>query len=109
MVKFYKSLEEQKQLLAGVLQNGCSQKFHKFRRKTLALESLFNKLQNTLGGCLWKESMKEITCSPVISIYLKSITEASERCPLRTKKKKKNNAIVETFIVSLVVIVLVND
>ena len=37
-------LNNQKQLLADVLQNRCSEKFHNIQRKTPVLESLFNKV-----------------------------------------------------------------
>ena len=60
-------------------------------------------LRNTFGDCFRKGSLKELakqkSCSPVILIYLESITHTSEGFPSRQIWK---TAIVAMFIVSLV-------
>ena len=51
-------LEVKKQSLGGVLWKGCSEKFHKIHRKTLVLESLFNKVAGLRPATLSKKRLQ---------------------------------------------------
>ena len=57
---------EEKESFADVLQNRYSSKFHKFHKKTLALESLFNKVA-CLKTCKFIRKILQKRCSPVKS------------------------------------------
>ena len=53
-----------KQSFADILQNRCSEKFHKFQRKTPVLESLFNKVAG-LQACNFIKKKLQRGCFPV--------------------------------------------
>ena len=64
MIKFCKSQEGQKQLFADVLQNKCSEKFHKFQRKKPLLKPLLNKVAG-LKVCNFIKIRPQYRCFPM--------------------------------------------
>ena len=61
MIKFCKSKKGQKQSFADVLQNRCSEKFHKFHRKKPVFESLLNKVAG-LKACNFIKKRLQYKC-----------------------------------------------